>query len=24
MRKQTKLNRQDRWATPVVNIHLAI
>jgi hypothetical protein len=24
MRKQTKLNRQNHWATPEVNIHLAI
>jgi len=24
MRKQTKLNRKNRWATPEVNIHLAI
>jgi len=24
MRKQTKLNRQNRWATPEINIHLAI
>jgi len=24
MRKQTEQNRQNRWATPEVNIHLAI
>jgi len=24
MRKQTKLNGYNRWATPEVNIHLAI
>ena len=24
MRKQTELNRQNRWATPEVNMHLAI
>jgi len=24
MRKQTKLNRQNIWATPEVNVHLAI
>jgi len=24
MRKQTKLNRQNHWVTPEVNIHLAI